>query len=71
MNPLEKVKQLAFVLKVLGECDELLAKAQRDLANNFSDTDTANHVFIQMRLPIRNLIRMGLNSPSESGESNE
>lgn len=71
MNPVEKVKQLAFVLKVLSECDDLLAKAQRDLASNFSDTDTANRAFFQMRLLIRNLIRTGLNSSSESGEDDD
>lgn len=70
MNPIEKVKQLAFVLRILGEIDMSLAKAQRDLASNFSDTDTANRVFIQMRLLIRNLIRTGLTSSSESVEDN-
>ena len=68
MNPVNKLKQLVFVLEAAA--DDLLASFQRELKETLDETDDAMRKLWHLRLALRREINTNFKDPRVS-ESNE
>ena len=73
MNPVNKLKQLVFVLEAAAAVDDLLDSFQRELKETLDDTDDAMRKLWHLRLALRKEINTNFKDPraSESDNDNE
>ena len=73
MNPVNKLKQLVFVLEAAAAVDDLLDSFQRELKETLDETDDAMRKLWHLRLALRKEINTNFKDPrvSESDNDNE
>lgn len=70
MNPVNKLKQLVFVLEAAAAVDDLLVTFQREAQETLEETDDAMRALLHLRLAIRKEIHQNFQDPRDS-ESND
>ena len=70
MNPVNKMKQIVFVLEAAAAVDDLLDTFQRELKETLDETDDAMRKLWHLRLALRKEINTNFKDPRAS-ESNE
>ena len=70
MNPVNKLKQLVFVLEAAAAVDDLLVTFQREAQETLEETDDAMRALLHLRLALRKEINTNFKNPRAS-ESNE
>lgn len=66
MNPVNKLKQLVFVLEAAAAVDDLLASFQRELKETLDETDDAMRKLWHLRLALRKEIHQNFQDPHDS-----
>ena len=70
MNPVNKLKQLVFVLEAAAAVDDLLVTFQREAQETLEETDDAMRALLHLRLALRKEIHQNFQDPRDS-ESND
>ena len=70
MNPVNKLKQLVFVLEAAAAVDDLLVTFQREAQETLEETDDAMRALLHLRLAIWKEIHQNFQDPRDS-ESND
>lgn len=70
MNPVNKLKQLVFVLEAAAAVDDLLVTFQHEAQETLEETDDAMRALLHLRLAIRKEIHQNFRDPRDS-ESND
>lgn len=66
MNPVNKLKQLVFVLEAAAAVDDLLVTFQDKLQETLEETDDAMRALLHLRLALRKEIHQNFQDPHDS-----
>lgn len=66
MNPVNKLKQLVFVLEAAAAVDDLLMTFQDKLQETLEETDDAMRALLHLRLALRKEIHQNFQDPHDS-----
>ena len=71
MNPVNKMKQIVFVLEAAAAVDDLLDSFQRELRETLDETDDAMRKLWHLRLALRREINTNFKDPRASESDND